>query len=46
VFAPNAGRLRQLGLPRWARGRGRPGGPGSQHPGRGGQQSPAVGSGT
>jgi rhamnose transport system permease protein len=49
VFAPNAGRLRQLGLPRWARGRGRPDGPdgpGSQHPGRGGQQSPAVGSGT
>jgi rhamnose transport system permease protein len=49
VFAPNAGRLRQLGLPRWARGRGRPDGPdgpGRQHPGRGGQQSPAVGSGT
>ena len=46
VFAPNAGRLRQLGLPRWARGRGRPGGPGSQPPGRGSQQSPAVGSGT
>ena len=48
VFAPNAGRLRQLGLPRWARaaGPGRPGGPGSQPPGRGSQQSPAVGSGT
>jgi rhamnose transport system permease protein len=46
VFAPNAGRLRQLGLPRWARGRGRPGGPGSQPPGRGSQQSPAAGSGT
>jgi hypothetical protein len=36
VFAPNAGRLRQMGLPRWARG-GR---------GRSGQRSPAAGGGT
>jgi rhamnose transport system permease protein len=39
VFAPNVGRLRQLGRPRWARGRG-------GHQSRSGHQSPAVGGGT
>jgi rhamnose transport system permease protein len=39
VFAPNAGRLRELGLPRWVRG-------GRGRSGRSGQPSPAVRSGT
>ena len=51
VFAPNAGRLWRLGLPRWARGRGGQSGAGSPGGGPrsgagGGQHSPAVGSGT